>query len=135
MTPASQPRWINPNIFLIFFETFPNELFMCKHDESIKCRRVFVKCSYPWPWPWSEWTSWKHPHRREDEDHIVQLGPRSKQSLRFRPKMNTKVAFNTHHHPPTTQNLLNSSRHSRMSKRSTQLNQTKPNPNLKEKNL
>ena len=29
---------------------------------------------------------------------IVQLGPRSKQSLIL--KMNTKVAFNTHHHQP-----------------------------------
>ena len=49
--------------------------------------------------------------------------------LRFGPKINTKVAFNT----TTTVNFLTSSRHSRRLKLGTQLNQTKPNPNLKKK--
>ena len=51
--------------------------------------------------------------------------------LRFGPKINTKVAFNT----TTTVNFLTSSRHSRRLKLGTQLNQTKTNPNLKKKNL
>jgi len=49
--------------------------------------------------------------------------------LRFGPKMNTKVAFNT----TTTLNFLTNSRHSGRLKLGTQLNQTKPNPNLKKK--
>ena len=53
--------------------------------------------------------------------------------LRCGPRMNTKVAFTVT--PPTTVNLLTSSRHSRRLKLGIQLNQTKANQNLKKKNL
>ena len=71
---------------------------------------------------------------------LFSLGLGRSQSPSLRPKMNTKVAFSHHpqltHLSPTTTtklNLLTSSRHSRRLKLGIQLNQTKPNPNLKNK--
>ena len=64
---------------------------------------------------------------------IVQLGPRSKQSLslKLRPRMNTKVAFNHHHHTK----LLTSSNHSRRLKLGIKVNQNKTNANSMKKSL
>ena len=58
------------------------------------------------------------------------LGPSKVLVLRFGPKMNTKVAFNTTK-TTTTLNCLTSSRHSIRLKLGIQLNQTKLNPNSK----
>ena len=69
---------------------------------------------------------------------IVQLGPRSKQSISFKVWTKDKHKSYCQHPPPpppTTVNFLTSSRHSRRLKLGIQLSQTNPNPNFKkEKN-
>ena len=70
---------------------------------------------------------------------LFSFGLGQSQSPSLGPKMNTKVAFNTHPppppttttHPPTTLNFLTSFRHSRRLKLGIQLSQTKPNPIFK----
>ena len=61
------------------------------------------------------------------------LGRRKVLVLRFGPKVTLKLLST----PPTTTtlNFLTSSRHSRVLKLGIQLNQTKPNTNLKKKNI
>ena len=69
------------------------------------------------------------PHLiRRDLLFSLGLGRSKVLVLRFGPKMNTKVAFNTHPLITTTLNFLTSSRHSRRLKLGIQLNQTKSNP-------